>query len=122
MTFPQESLHAHVNKRSYPRFPLAVSARLLGHDATPKPIKTIDISVGGMGILAQEPMSPGTNCIIAFESPLPEETKRINVWAKVAYCLIKGKDEFQVGVYFKDFDSYSKFLIEKFCDAQGIPN
>ena len=120
MTFSQESLHA--NKRTHQRFPLAVAARLLGHDATPKSIQTIDISVGGMGILAQEPMSPGTNCIIAFEAPLHEETKRINVWAKVAYCLFKGKDEFQVGVYFKDFDSYSKFLIEKFCDTHGAVN
>lgn len=124
MTSTQESLRSFADKRLHARFLLAVPAKFLGHDATPIPIKTVDISIGGMGILAQEPMSPGTNCIIAFDSPLDDEGKRINVWAKVAYCRIRGKDEFQVGVYFRDFDSYSKFLIEKFCASQtsGLDN
>ncbi|HCY62597.1 MAG TPA: hypothetical protein DHV59_07170 [Oxalobacteraceae bacterium] len=97
-----------------------VPARLLGHDAIPKPVRIVDISRGGIGLLASEAMQTNDACALAFDAELCEEAKRINVWAKVAYCIPHGEGHFRIGVRFRDYDSHSRMHIEHLCDAKDL--
>ena len=106
--------------RLTPRRVLSGSARLLVQDAVPRPITITDISKGGMGLLAHESVREGDACTVAFDVGAQKEKKRINVWAKVAYCVSHGEQEFRVGVRFLDFDSYSKMLIDQLCESGDI--
>jgi hypothetical protein len=108
------------DKRMHHRVLMTTLAKLLGHDATPKPITTIDISVAGLGILSDGPMTAGANCIIAFDLPLFEMSSRVNIWTKVAYCVGYAVDKFRVGVSFRDADAHSKFLIKKYCESRVV--
>lgn len=115
-----ESPPAPCNLRLNARRLLPGSARLLDHDAVPRTITVTDISKGGMGIVVCEPMQIGDPCAIAMDVSVAKEIKRINVWAKVAYCRSQGTHEFKIGVRFLDYDSYSKMYIEQLCNTGSI--
>lgn len=106
--------------RLYPRKPLTVPARLLSHDAIPRPVKILDISRGGIGLQTSEAMLANDACALAFDVELNEEARRINVWAKVAYCIPDQDGSFRIGIHFRDYDSHSRMHIEKICDASGL--
>lgn len=107
--------------RQYMRKALEVPARLLGHDAVPRPVKLLDISCGGIGLIAGEAMQANDACALAFDVELNDEAKRINVWAKVAYCFAQGEGMFRIGIRYRDYDSHSRMHIERLCDAGGLP-
>ncbi|TCS35768.1 PilZ domain-containing protein [Paucimonas lemoignei] len=103
--------------RVYPRKELDVPARLLSHDAIPRPVRILDISRGGIGLLAGEVMQANDACALAFDIELSDEARRINVWAKVAYCIPQDEGTFRIGIHFRDYDSHSRMHIEKICSA-----
>ena len=94
---------------------------MLGHDAIAHVIQIIDISRGGIGLLAQEELQSGDTCAIAFDATVDHESRRINVWAKVAYCLPRAETGFHIGVHFRDYDSHSRTHIEQLCNTSGLP-
>jgi len=94
---------------------------MLGHDAIPHAIQLIDISRGGIGLVAQEEMQTGDTCAIAFDATVNHESRRINVWAKVAYCCPLPEAGFRIGVHFRDYDTHSRTHIEQLCDTSGWP-
>lgn len=106
-------------QRSSPRKAIDVFARLLGHDAIPRPVQLINISRGGIGLRADEAMQTNDACALAFDVEIDEEARRINVWAKVAYCLPAADGGFRIGVRFRDYDSHSRMHIERLCDSTG---
>lgn len=120
MTPAGENSPSPANLRISPRKILSGSARLLGQDAVPKKVTITDISKGGMGMFTEETIAAGDPCAIAFDVTLRSETKRINVWAKVAYCMKEGEKKFKVGVRFLDFDSYSRMHIDQLCQTGNV--
>ncbi|WP_164932021.1 PilZ domain-containing protein [Janthinobacterium sp. 17J80-10] len=100
---------------------MAVDARMLGHDAIPHHIQIMDISRGGIGLVAQAELQAGDTCAIAFDATVDEEPRRINVWAKVAYCVPLTAADFQIGVHFRDYDTHSRTHIEQLCGTYGLP-
>lgn len=107
--------------RTYSRRTLVVAARMLGHDAVPRSIRITDISRGGIGLVGNEALQNGDTCAIAFDASVNLESRRINVWAKVAYCVPLGGEEYRIGVHFRDYDSHSRMHIEQLCDSAGLP-
>ncbi len=108
-------------QRADTRQSFAVPARLLGHDAIPKPVRIVDISRGGLAMLADEAMQAGDSCAIAFDADIGQEVRRINVWARVAYCLPEAAGGFRIGVHYRDYDSHSRMHIEQLCGSAGLP-
>lgn len=105
--------------RLHHRRAMDVPARLLGHDAIPRPVRILDISRGGIALLASESMLANDTCALAFDVELNEEVRRINVWARVAYCVPCSAGAFRIGVHFRDYDSRSKMHIERICDISS---
>lgn len=94
---------------------------MLGHDAIPHAIQITDISRGGIGLVAQAELQTGDTCAIAFDARVDEESRRINVWAKVTYCLPTTGEAFRIGVHFRDYDTHSRTHIEQLCGTSGLP-
>lgn len=117
----QAALPASSEKRKNPRSALAVAAKMLGHDAIPHLIRIEDISRGGIGLIAQAELQTGDTCAIAFDATVDHEPRRINVWAKVAYCRPLTGNDFKIGVHFRDYDTHSRTHIEQLCGTHGLP-
>ncbi|RJG04116.1 PilZ domain-containing protein [Noviherbaspirillum sedimenti] len=107
--------------RASSRHTLDVTARMLGHDAIPRPIRITDISRGGIGLVGSTALQHGDTCAIAFDANVNLESRRINVWAKVVYCVPLAEDAYRIGVRFRDYDSHSKMHIEQLCASNGLP-
>lgn len=117
----EAALPSSLEKRKTARHALAVAARMLGHDAIPHAIRITDISRGGIGLVAQTELQAGDTCAIAFDATVDDEARRINVWAKVAYCLPLAGAAFRIGVHFRDYDTHSRTHIEQLCGMSGLP-
>lgn len=117
----QQTALPHPEKRLHPRLDMAVSARLLGHDAIPRPVQITDISLCGLGLHFGEAMESGDTCAIAFDADIHGESRRINVWSRVIYCVPHVQGGFQIGVQFRDYDSLSKMLIDQLCNPDSMP-
>lgn len=70
--------------------------------------------------MASEVMQANDACALAFDVELKDEAKRINVWAKVAYCITQEDGSFRIGIHFRDYDSHSRMHIEKICHATDL--
>lgn len=99
---------------------LAGSAYMSGRDAMPRKIQAIDISKGGMGVVADQCVQIGEACAIVFDVLSAKETRRVNIWAEVTYCLPQGQNKFKIGVRFLDFDAYCEIIIEELCQSGEI--
>ncbi len=104
--------------RAMPRKSLFGPGRLLVGDSIQREINTVDISLGGIGILVTEPLAAEDECVLAIDVLISDAIKRINIWGKVVYCLSLGVNQFKVGVRFKDADSISKMHITLLCTPQ----
>lgn len=113
----QAGLFLPVEQRASSRKAIDVSARLLGHDAIPRPVRLINISRGGIALQAPEAMQANDACALAFDIEVDDEARRINVWAKVAYCIADTDGAFRIGIRFRDYDSHSRMHIEHLCDT-----
>ncbi len=117
----QHTALPYPDQRLHPRLDMAASARLLGHDAIPRPVRILDISLNGLGLQFSDAMEAGDTCAIAFDADIHGETRRINVWSRVIYCVPHVHGGFQIGVQFRDYDSLSKMLIEQLCNPDSMP-
>ena len=111
----QNKLSDWAEQRVRKRKRLHVPAMLLGLDARCRSVDIIDVSVDGLCMRSALPLQTRNTCAIAFDSPIELATKRINVWAKVAYCLKLDDGNYRIGVRFLDYDSYSKMHIDLIC-------
>jgi hypothetical protein len=115
-----EELPSHHESRSCPRKRLMVAGWFLDLDAFPSSITIVDISKEGMGILASGAHQIGDMCAIGFSITLSNNAKRINVWAKVVYCVKEAENLFKIGVHIRDWDIRSKAYIEYLCQSDRV--
>lgn len=103
-----------LERRLITRTPLRLPAKLLVSSDRPFEVETIDVSVGGACVLANQSLSLGTGCAIAFEVQMPEGMRRINAWGAVVYDYI-GSDNARhhIGIAFVDMDAYSRHLLQR---------
>ena len=99
--------------RMSPRKALNLSGKLLDQDALPTRILLVDISKGGMGIVAGNPVMRGAPCAVAFDVELEGMQRRVNVWGKVVHSTMLKNGMCRIGVQNRDCDAQSRLIIEK---------
>ncbi|HJV84005.1 MAG TPA: PilZ domain-containing protein [Noviherbaspirillum sp.] len=67
--------------------------------------RTKDLSLGGVGLQLADQIATGTNCSVLFEAPLNGNMVRVSATAKVIYCILRGPDDFRVGLQFVQLDA-----------------
>jgi c-di-GMP-binding flagellar brake protein YcgR len=86
--------------RAEPRKVLRCSARIVVNNATQIKGRTIDISMGGISVMLDEPFAVPQQCSIAFDAQVGGKVVNVNVVAKSTYCTCVGTSGFRVGFQF----------------------
>ncbi|RJF96027.1 PilZ domain-containing protein [Noviherbaspirillum saxi] len=102
-----------IERRLISRTPLHHPAKVLVSRDHPFEVETVDVSVGGIGVVALHPILPGTPCAVAFELSMPEGMRRINAWGSVVYDSLFDTQLHRIGITFVDMDAYSRHLLQR---------
>jgi c-di-GMP-binding flagellar brake protein YcgR len=92
------------------------SAQLLLPNRELVQVRTIDISPGGLGLVAPSNLSPAMVCEIRFRAPLQGERLEIlQARGRIAYSVLSGKENgFLVGFQFTDIPTPALTLIKRY--------
>ncbi|KJN36457.1 hypothetical protein SS45_24790 [Enterobacter hormaechei subsp. steigerwaltii] len=61
---------------------------------------TTDISIDGLSLIARDPLPAGQVYVVAFEIPIGNALKKLNIGGKVTYCVLKGMEGYRIGMKF----------------------
>lgn len=114
--FPPLQTEDGADRRQTERRPLRTSATLLLPGGQTFTVQTLDISLGGIGILAPANPRPGTRLSIRVSLPArPAGLYVFDAGVEVAHSIL-GRDEgaFKVGLRFVSLDSRGQSAIRHF--------
>jgi hypothetical protein len=97
-------------QRTYLRKAFCHEGKILVQGSAPQPLKTLNISEGGIGGLVQKPFPTGGNCVIALDVTLDSTTRRINVWGEIVHCE-SDAEGYRLGIQYRDFDTMSRLFL-----------
>lgn len=103
-------------RRKSLRRPLTVPARILLPKLPVTPVQTVEISLGGIGILSATPIESNSACAIAFELRTLEESRRVNIWGTVTHTTKVHEKLYRSGIALLDTDSASRQLLQMFIE------
>lgn len=86
------------------RRPLRKRAQLIVESRPPIVVETVDISHGGVCVMADNPIQVGQTCSIAVEVFFKNRQMKINFEGKVVYCLLKGMEGYRTGIHVTQID------------------
>ncbi|EML7270668.1 TPA: PilZ domain-containing protein [Enterobacter hormaechei] len=86
--------------RSTPRKTLRRPAKILANETTLMTGITTDISIDGLSLIARDPLPAGQVYVVAFEIPIGNALKKLNIGGKVTYCVLKGMEGYRIGMKF----------------------
>jgi len=95
-------LQASREGRSEERKIFRTSGTLFQRGHAPLPIKTLDISTMGIGVMSPEAVREGTTCGIDFSGFAGDRKLHVQVMARVVYCICVGTTGFRLGFQFTD--------------------
>lgn len=106
-------------RRQHRRAVLRCPAQMLLPGAGPIEVRTVDISAGGMGIVAAVNPPSGVTCLLRMSIPLkPQGSAVIDVQAKVTHSVFGNSENgFKVGLQFTNLSESATSAIDKFLQA-----
>jgi c-di-GMP-binding flagellar brake protein YcgR len=111
-----EQTIAGIERRQFERKVVRTPALMAMPGQRPVEILTLDISVGGLGILCPTNPSPGTPCKIRMNLPVSlSERQLIDFEGKVTHSVFVSKQgSFKIGVQFVDLPADKRARIQRF--------
>jgi len=86
------------------RRPMRKRAQLRIESQTPVTVETIDISHGGVCVMADNPMQVGQTCSVEVEVFYKNRQMKINLEGEIIYCLLKGMQGYRTGIRIMQID------------------
>src|SRR6185369_1613907 len=68
-------------------------------------VRTWDVGVDGLSIVAAKPIPPGTRCSVTLELPDGDSWRPLQVPVKTVYCSLMGQEGVKVGMVFGTLDA-----------------
>jgi hypothetical protein len=99
--------------RTAARKVLRCPARLMMGDTVAIKGRTIDISMSGVSIMLDEPVTVGRPCTLVFDPSVNGKLVKISILAKAVYCTCVGTSGFRVGMQFGPQDAAMAKLIRQ---------
>ncbi|MFH0822906.1 MAG: PilZ domain-containing protein [Pseudomonadota bacterium] len=87
------------DKRRFTRVPFDINVRVSTSDVVVKAERVRDISLGGMYIVTEDPLPPGTQCMVEIDLVGPASLLKIQFEGETAHC-----DAHGMGVKFMKMD------------------
>jgi len=103
------------NRRVHARKVLRSTATVTLPGAPPREMRTWDLGLDGMSLVAPRPISPGTRCTVALT--LPGDAVERSLTAKSVYSSLMGPEGFKVGMVFTALDPAAEAAIRAFVVA-----
>lgn len=103
MTEPETRLH--------PRKQFNCRARLSVGDKASLDARTLDISLGGICLLAPEPVGFGQYGVVKFEVAIADAPRQFTAVARSVYSVPSGEAGFKVGFQFVQLDAANTALV-----------
>lgn len=100
-------------QRKFSRRPLKRAARVITRNAAPVEGTTIDVSAGGLCLLLDRQIAPGTPCAVSFDIPVNAFKQSVSAVARVAWSICS-TDGFKTGLQFTEIDPASATAIARF--------
>jgi hypothetical protein len=82
------------------------------------PVKTVDISLEGICLMADLSLTAGRICSIEFNASFNQNPVLLRLEGKVAYCVLAGAAGFRIGFHLFNLDAAAKKHIEKIISMQ----
>lgn len=102
------------NERVAPRVAFQRRGKLLVLDqGSSFPIKTLDISSSGIGLLSPDPVPARQTCalhVTTLHQGMPQD---LTLKGIVAYCILSGTQGFRVGIQYTEIDPISQSFIDR---------
>ena len=107
--------HTAANRRQYERHALKVTAAIALSSTQIIEVRTIDISLGGIGIIVQVNLPSATVLAIRIPLPSPKGVSVIETRAEVTYSVLASDVKgFKVGLRFLDLDASATAALIQF--------
>ncbi len=105
-----------VERRQHERKSLRSSAQLVLPNQAPLEVRTVDLSVGGMGVVAAANLAPRLTCLVRVVVPLkPKGVTVIEAQAQVAHGVLSSSHAgFLVGLQFVGISAATAAAIKQF--------
>lgn len=91
-------------QRAVPRALLKRCATLSIANGAAMDIRTSDISLNGMGVIADNPLVPGQSCMVQLETHVDNRKKQMLMRGTVVFCLRTETEGFRIGIRASEFD------------------
>ena len=103
-------------RREHERKPLRASGQLLLPNRAPMEVRTVDLSLGGMGVVVPANLAPKLACLVRVALPLkPKGSALMEAQATVAHSVLSGNQAgFLVGLQFTSVSAASAAAIKHF--------
>lgn len=98
--------------RAFPRKVFTCGAKLAVGEKAPVDVQTLDISLGGIGLIAPEAVNFGEYCVIKFEVEVGGDKKQFSCVAKALYCSRAEAQGFRTGFQFFRLDEPNAAVVQ----------
>jgi len=79
-------------------------------------VRSWDLGIDGMSVVAPKPIPPGTRCMVNLELPGADGDQRLAIAAKTVYCSLMGSEGVKVGMVFTGLDAEVERAIQRFLE------
>jgi len=109
------------DKRTHERVTLRTQAMVLLSDSKAIKVRTLDIALGGMAIVADGNPNSGVIFNIRLALPLRSDTPPLfEAKVQVAHSVLSGKEGgFKIGLQFIELSDAAKFVLEQFLEQNS---
>jgi len=76
-------------------------------------VRTWDVGVDGLSLVAPKPIPPGTRCTVVLELPDGDEWRRVEVPVKTVYCSLIDEGV-KIGLVFGPLEADTQRLVQQF--------
>lgn len=108
-------------KRTHERVTLRTQATILLSDKKTIKVRTLDIALGGMAVVADGNPNPGVIFNIQLTLPLREDTPTLfEAKVRVAHSVLSGKEGgFKIGLQFIELSNAAESVLEQFLEQNS---
>lgn len=81
------------------------------------PVRTLDVSIQGLGVVCTEPVNIGKSCAISVQTVLGDSVTQMEFSCTTVYCILSGVDGFRIGLFIDDKVSHHKQQLKRIIDS-----
>lgn len=112
----QEAMFAQLSDRKHPRH-IFQRRGVIRADGSVVPIRTVDVSVQGLGIVCAHPVNIGLPCAVTVQAVIGDSITSFDFSCTTVYCILSGIDGFRIGLFIDDKVDLHKKQLKRIIDS-----